>query len=96
MILSSDRPAFFLYFILKIFGSIVMLFINLDFRMPSSQVNKDCKILLKNSEVISFLIVMLITGMLLKETENYPFKDKADDSSTVQLNFTIHLIYTFL
>ncbi|XP_069194850.1 major facilitator superfamily domain-containing protein 6 [Procambarus clarkii] len=56
------RPAFYLYFGLKVLAGLVILTLNLDFRMPSKKVTKDAKSLLKNAEVLVYLVVMLISG----------------------------------
>lgn len=59
---NPNRAAFFLFFGLKAVGSLVILSMKLDFRMPSNQVTKDVKALLRNPEVITLMVVMLITG----------------------------------
>lgn len=59
---NPNRAAFFLFFGLKAASALVILAVKLDFRMPSNQVTKDVKVLLKNPEVITLMMVMLITG----------------------------------
>lgn len=56
------RPAFYLYCGLKVLAAIIILFVNLDFRQPSSRVVKDFRSLLKQPEILTFLLVMLISG----------------------------------
>ncbi|ROT66551.1 hypothetical protein C7M84_015430 [Penaeus vannamei] len=52
------RPAFFLYFALKLAGSICILFLKLDFKMPSNRVMKDFRSIVKKPEIITFLMDM--------------------------------------
>ncbi|KAK3883647.1 hypothetical protein Pcinc_012057 [Petrolisthes cinctipes] len=67
------RPAFFLFFVLKTAAALVILTMNLDFRMPSSQVTKDVKVLLRNPEVLTLLMVMLITGTFFGLLDTFLF-----------------------
>ncbi|XP_042222971.1 major facilitator superfamily domain-containing protein 6-like [Homarus americanus] len=56
------NPAFYLYCGFKMFAAVIILFVDLDFRQPSSRVMKDFRILLKKPEILTFLLVMLISG----------------------------------
>lgn len=55
-------PAFYLYCGLKVLAAVLILFVDLDFRQPSNRVVKDFRFLLKQPEIIIFLLVMLISG----------------------------------
>lgn len=67
------RPAFYLYFALKVVGAIVILFLDLNFRKPSNKVLKDFRGLLKTPEIIAFLIVMLISGTCFGVLDTFLF-----------------------
>ncbi|KAK4306271.1 hypothetical protein Pmani_021893 [Petrolisthes manimaculis] len=67
------RPAFVLFFVLKAAAALVILTMNLDFRMPSNQVTKDVKVLLRNPEVLTLLMVMLITGVFFGLLDTFLF-----------------------
>ncbi|XP_076033193.1 uncharacterized protein LOC143020620 isoform X2 [Oratosquilla oratoria] len=57
------RPAFYLHCGIKIFSGILVLFINLDFRVPNTTIFRDSKVLLKNPEINAFLLVMIVSGI---------------------------------
>lgn len=67
------RPAFFLYFALKLAGSICILFLKLDFKMPSNRVMKDFRSIVKKPEIITFLMVMLISGACFGVLDTFLF-----------------------
>ncbi|XP_037782940.1 major facilitator superfamily domain-containing protein 6-like [Penaeus monodon] len=56
------RPAFYLYCGLKIIAAVVIIFLSLDFRQPSNQVFSDFKVLIRKPEILTFLLVMMISG----------------------------------
>nr|XP_053644364.1 major facilitator superfamily domain-containing protein 6-A-like [Cherax quadricarinatus]XP_053644365.1 major facilitator superfamily domain-containing protein 6-A-like [Cherax quadricarinatus] len=55
-------PAFYLYCCLKVVAAVLILFVNMDFREPSSTVVKDFRFLLRQPEILTFLLVMLVSG----------------------------------
>ncbi|XP_047496923.1 major facilitator superfamily domain-containing protein 6-like isoform X1 [Penaeus chinensis] len=67
------RPAFFLYFALKLAGSICILYLKLDFKMPSNKVMKDFREAVKKPEIITFLMVMLISGACFGVLDTFLF-----------------------
>ncbi|XP_037783152.1 major facilitator superfamily domain-containing protein 6-B-like isoform X2 [Penaeus monodon] len=67
------RPAFFLYFALKLAGSICILFLKLDFKIPSNRVMKDFRAIVKKPEIITFLMVMLISGACFGVLDTFLF-----------------------
>ncbi|MPC09824.1 Major facilitator superfamily domain-containing protein 6 [Portunus trituberculatus] len=67
------RPTFYLYCGLKVLAAVVILFLDLDFRQPSSRVLKDFRSLLKKPEILSFLIVMLIAGTCFGVLDTFLF-----------------------
>ncbi|XP_042865012.1 major facilitator superfamily domain-containing protein 6-like [Penaeus japonicus] len=56
------RPAFYLYCGFKVIAAVVILFVSLDFRQPSNQVFSDFKTLIRKPEILTFLLVMMISG----------------------------------
>ncbi|XP_045110373.1 major facilitator superfamily domain-containing protein 6-like [Portunus trituberculatus] len=71
--LQDYRPTFYLYCGLKVLAAVVILFLDLDFRQPSSRVLKDFRSLLKKPEILSFLIVMLIAGTCFGVLDTFLF-----------------------
>ncbi|XP_042874834.1 major facilitator superfamily domain-containing protein 6-like isoform X2 [Penaeus japonicus] len=67
------RPAFFLYFGLKLAGCICILFLKLDFKMPSNQVVKDFRSIIKRPEIVTFFMVMLISGACFGVLDTFLF-----------------------
>ncbi|XP_063872260.1 major facilitator superfamily domain-containing protein 6-B-like [Scylla paramamosain] len=71
--LQDYRPSFYLYCGLKVLAAVIILFLDLDFRQPSSRVLKDFRTLLKKPEILSFLIVMLIAGTCFGVLDTFLF-----------------------
>lgn len=70
-----NRPAFYLYAILKVATGILLLNIRLDFKAPATNVVTDFKAVLRNPEMIALLAACFILGKsfesLLKRQENF-------------------------
>ena len=59
------RPAFYLFAALNGIAGILMLTINLDFKLPTKNPIKDVKTLLKNPELDMLFFAALISGSKL-------------------------------
>ena len=63
--------AFYLYFGLKIISAIIILKVDLDFKKPSKHVVKDFKSLLKQGEIVVFIIVIFISGNIITFSSSF-------------------------
>ena len=55
-------PAIYMYCALKLLAAFIMLFLNLDFKQGSNKVLSEVSSLLKNLEIVLFLIATLSAG----------------------------------
>ncbi|KAK6617965.1 hypothetical protein RUM44_002407 [Polyplax serrata] len=67
------RPAFYLYAGLKMSTSILMLFMNLEFKKAATNVISDAIQVLKNLEVIALLVVCFVLGTAWGYIESFLF-----------------------
>ncbi|XP_076033205.1 uncharacterized protein LOC143020621 isoform X2 [Oratosquilla oratoria] len=67
------RPAFYLYCCIKVLCGILILFIDLDFRIPNTTILRDCKILLRSFEINAFLFVMIVSGICFGLLDTFLF-----------------------
>ncbi|XP_076055133.1 uncharacterized protein LOC143033512 [Oratosquilla oratoria] len=67
------RPAILMHLCLLLVSSILNLNIDLEFKKPNSNIIHDCKILLKDPEIVVFLIVMIASGMCFGILETFLF-----------------------
>eukprot|EP00096_Caligus_rogercresseyi_P011757 TRINITY_DN4734_c0_g1_i1.p1 TRINITY_DN4734_c0_g1~~TRINITY_DN4734_c0_g1_i1.p1 ORF type:complete len:792 (-),score=179.13 TRINITY_DN4734_c0_g1_i1:362-2737(-) len=63
----------FVYLILKILASLMLLFIDLDFKPPGEKILKGICRILRNAEVVMFLLMMLFAGMFWGYIESFLF-----------------------
>jgi hypothetical protein len=57
------RPSFYLFGALLAVGSTGILFVDLDFKQPNTNLLRDLKSLLKNVELVVFFVVALFSGI---------------------------------
>ncbi|XP_058802857.1 uncharacterized protein LOC131670894 isoform X2 [Phymastichus coffea] len=67
------RPAFYLYFALKLFTSFLMTLIDLQFKAPSSKVVSEVRTVLRNVEVVALLIATSVLGIAWGYIESFLF-----------------------
>ncbi|XP_011504820.1 PREDICTED: uncharacterized protein LOC105367748 [Ceratosolen solmsi marchali] len=67
------RPAFYLYAALKIFSSVLMLWIDLEFKAPASNVFSDVVSVLKNVEIAALLAACFVLGTAWGYIESFLF-----------------------
>ena len=57
-----NRLSFYMYGLLITIAIIVVPYVDLHFKKPNTNLLKDLKSLLKNIEVIAFLIIVFVSG----------------------------------
>uniref|UniRef100_A0A0K2UEI0 Putative LOC101737216 [Bombyx mori] n=1 Tax=Lepeophtheirus salmonis TaxID=72036 RepID=A0A0K2UEI0_LEPSM len=67
------KSAVFVYLILKILASLMLLFIDLDFKPPGEKILKGICRVLRNAEVMMFLLMMLFAGTFWGYIESFLF-----------------------
>ena len=65
------RPSFYLFSALAVIAAIVVLFIDLDFKSPNTNLLQDIQSLLKIVELDVFFIFVFVLGNLLLKLYNY-------------------------
>ena len=65
------RPSFYLFSALAVIAAIVVLFIDLDFKSPNTNLLQDIQSLLKIVELDVFFIFVFVSGNLLLKLYNY-------------------------
>ena len=60
-----SRPAIYLYVVLVAIAAVGVLFVDLDFKLPNTNLRRDIKTLIKNIELDAFLIASLLSGNTL-------------------------------
>ena len=60
-----SRPAIYLYGVLVAIAAVGVLFVDLDFKLPNTNLRRDIKTLIKNIELDAFLIASLLSGNTL-------------------------------
>lgn len=65
------RPSFYLFGALAVIAAIVVLFIDLDFKSPNTNLLQDIQSLLKIVELDVFFIFVFVSGNLLLKLYNY-------------------------
>ena len=63
--ISKRRPAIFLFGFFVAVAAVVVLFVDLDFKLPNNNLRRDIKTLIKNIELDAFFIISLVSGKLL-------------------------------
>jgi len=55
-------PAFYLYYVFVAIAAVVVLFVDLEFKLPNTNLLRDIKTLIKNVELDALLIVSMMSG----------------------------------
>ncbi|XP_076033207.1 major facilitator superfamily domain-containing protein 6-like [Oratosquilla oratoria] len=66
-------PAFYMYFCIKMVAAGIILLVNLEFKKPSNSVLKDFKKIIVQPQIITFLSVMLVSGMCFGFLDTFLF-----------------------
>ncbi|XP_045105276.1 major facilitator superfamily domain-containing protein 6-A-like isoform X2 [Portunus trituberculatus] len=72
-LIQDYRPSFILYCSLKLVCGVIILFLDMEFRKPSERVTRDFKTLLRNPEVVTFLLIMFVSGLIMSVVETFIF-----------------------
>ena len=89
---TNFSAVFYVYLALKLIAAFLILFIRLDFKPPGEKVMSNVKEILKNLEVVIFLLMMMFAGSFWGFIEGFLFwflDDAPLNASKLQMGWTV-------
>ncbi|KAA0185186.1 hypothetical protein HAZT_HAZT007759, partial [Hyalella azteca] len=86
------RPAFYVYFAVKLICTAIILTMNLEFKKPSERVIKDFKSIITNQEIFCFLVMCFVAGACFGAMDTFLFwllQDMGASKSLMGLTVTV-------